>query len=196
MKKFSIFNSFVKFKRSFQFSFQRGFTLIELLVVLGIITILTTIIVSILVTVLRGTNKSDSIILVKQNGEHAISQIVRELRFAQSLQYPSPIGGAAPVCSSSGISVSEVRITSVSLASTTFLCPSSFNYPNFISINGVKLTNSNTVVVKSCNFVCTQSGGGPPTIGISFSLSEANAGPLVENNTTIPFQSSVTFRNL
>lgn len=174
----------------------KGFTLIEVLVVMGIFIILTTVVLSVLITVLRGSRQSDSIILVRQNGEHAMAQMIRTMRFAASLDYPSPLGGTPPVCSSSGIATQNVQVTSVNLSQTTFSCPSNFNYPNFISLNGTMLTNSNTVVVKSCSFVCAQQAGGPPTISISFTLLKVNSSGLPEGNSTIPFQSSVTLRNL
>lgn len=173
-----------------------GFTLIEILVVISVFILLTAIILSILITILRTTKKSDSVILVRQNGEHAMTRLIRELRFAKSLDNPSTAGGAAPACSDTGINVQEIQITGTDLSQTNFTCPTNFNYPNFIALNGTALTNTNTIVVKSCSFNCSQLSNGPPNIKISFSLSKINSEGLMENNTTIPFQASVTLRNL
>jgi len=168
---------------------SRGFTLIEVLVVIGIFIILTTVVLSILLTVLRGTRNSDSIISVRQNGEYAMGQMVKELRFARSLDSPSS-------CSSTGTTVQSVQVTQIDLTQKTISCPASLNYPNFISANGSMLTNSNLGIIRSCYFVCTQISGGTTSISIFFSLQRVNTGGFLESNTTIPFQSSVTLRNV
>ncbi|MBU3978092.1 hypothetical protein KKE68_00125 [Patescibacteria group bacterium] len=168
------------------FNFKgRGFTLVETLVVGGIFTIISTIIIAILVIVLRGAKKSDSVIVVRQNGEQAMSQMVRIMRFARSLDVPCPL-----------IDSSSITVTSVDLSQSTFTCPTVFTYPNYIDLNGAKLTNSNTVVVQSCSFVCTQSIGGSPIIGIFFTLSKVNSSGAPEGDAIIPFNSSVTLRNI
>lgn len=164
---------------------SRGFTLVELLVVSGIFIIITTTIVSILFTMLRGTKNTDSIIIVRQNGEQAMAQMIRILRFARSLDDTCPLPDDK-----------SVTITAADVSQTVyeFTCP--LNPPNFIGLNGTKLTNDDTVVVDSCSFVCNQQAGGSPTIGISFTLSRRNLGGLPEGNTKIPFKSSVTLRNI
>ncbi len=168
-----------------------GFTLVEVIVVIGIFVILSTILLSILITVIRGTKKSDSILAVKQDGEHAIDQITRNLRFAKALVYPNPIGGGAPECSNVGLTVDHITVTQINSSQNTFTCMP----PNNITMDSTSLTNSAITVVNSCNFICTQNTGGPPTIGISFNLSKKNPNGL-EDKTSIPFQSSVTLRNV
>jgi type II secretory pathway pseudopilin PulG len=176
-------------KRYLRKTIFKGFTLIELLVVMGIFIIITTVVVSILVIVLRGTNKSDSIVIVRQNGENAMAQMVRMMRFAKSID-----------CTGAPSVPSSVVITSFDLGQTTFSCPVTFTPPNFIAstsaiLTTVPLTNSSTVAVDSCSFVCTQSSGGPSAIGITFTLSKIGSNGLAEGNATIPFQTSVTMRN-
>ncbi len=166
---------------------EKGFTLVEVLVVSGIFIIITTVVVSIFFIILRGSKKSDSIVIVRQNGEQAMAQMVRIMRFAKSLDDPCPL-----------IDQSSVTITAADVAQTVyeFTCPAVFTAPNFIGLNGTKLINDATVVVDSCYFVCTQQAGSSPTIGISFTLSKRNIGGLPEENSTIPFKSSVTLRNI
>jgi prepilin-type N-terminal cleavage/methylation domain-containing protein len=170
---------------------NKGFTLIELLVVISIFVILTTIILSTLIVVLRGSKNSDSLILVKQNGNYAMTQMIRMIRFAKSLD--SPV-----TCDSTPLN--SITITTFDLNQTTFSCPvDSLPTPNFIasnSANSTKLTNMQTVGVSTCSFVCTQSSTGPPLIKITFSLKKINSNGLPEGDVTIPFQSSVTMRNL
>ncbi len=173
-----------------------GFTLIELLVVIGVFVVIITVIFGILVTVLRSTKNSDSLIEVRQNGEFVISRIVTGLRFAQNLDYPGTFGAAAPACSPGGTKVQKVVVTNIDQTTTTVSCPASFNAPNYIDMNGSKLTNSNTVLVKSCYFICTQSDISRPTINIFFNLSKINSSALPEGNSQIPFETSVTLRNI
>jgi len=175
---------------------NNGFTLIELLVVIGVFIVLVTIVLSVIFTVFRGTTKSDSIIIVKQNGEYALSQMVKKMRFAKSLNIPSTVGGSTPSCSSGGVSVQSVQVTNVDLSTSVFSCPLNNEYPNYIDMNGVRLTNSNEVIVSSCYFLCKQEVGHSPTISIVFNLTKVNSSGLPEGNTSIPFQSSVTLRNV
>src|SRR5947199_8257841 len=78
--KFSIFN--------FQFSKSRGFTLIELLVVMSIFIVVGGLLVSVLFVTLRGSNKAETVSVVKQNGTFALSQMVKQIRYARSLDAP------------------------------------------------------------------------------------------------------------
>ncbi len=169
---------------------EGGFTLIELLVVIGIFVVITTIVISILLVVLRGTKNSDSIILVRQNGEYALTQMVRMVRFARSLDSPLTCDGT---------SLKSITITTFDLNKTTFSCPTDVvPTPNFIASNSAsstKLTNMKDVGVSTCSFVCTQFGG-PPLINITFTLKKVNSSGLPEGDVSIPFQSSVVMRNL
>lgn len=184
MKKFEIGN--------LKFEIAYGFTLIEVIVVIGVFVILSTIILSILVTIIRGSKKSDSVVSVRQDGEHAMDQIVRVLRFAKSLDPATTCDGATQL--------NNITITAVDLSQNTFTCPATSANPIKMN-NTTNLTNSNisqvvVTPVNSCYFVCTQNTGRPPTIRINFNLSKVNSNGVLEGNTTIPFQSSVILRNI
>src|SRR5690349_5337298 len=79
--KFSTFN--------FQFSSKKGFTLIELLISIALFTTITVIILSIMFIALRATKKSEVIIGIKQDGNYALSEMDRGIRFARTLDDPS-----------------------------------------------------------------------------------------------------------
>src|SRR3989344_4544421 len=65
---------------------NKGFTLIEILVVMAVLIFIGLIIGSIVMSVLRGTNKTNTLTQVRQNGSYAISQISKTLRNAKSFE--------------------------------------------------------------------------------------------------------------
>src|SRR3989344_583306 len=73
---------------------SEGFTLIELLVVILVIFSVGILIASILVSALRGSNKTNTIDLVRRNGNSAITQMSRTIRYAQSFDGVSIDGTA------------------------------------------------------------------------------------------------------
>lgn len=162
----------------------KGFTLVELLVVSGVFIIITTSVVSILYIVFRDNTKANSIMIVRHDGEQAMAQMVRIMRFAKSLDDACPLPDDK-----------SVTITAADASQTVyaFTCP--LNPPNFIGLNGTKLTNDASVVVELCSFVCTLQAGSP-NIDISFTLSKKNLSGLPEENTKISFHDSVTLRNI
>jgi prepilin-type N-terminal cleavage/methylation domain-containing protein len=177
--KFSIFN--------FQFSKTRGFTLIELLVVMSIVVIVGGLIVSILFITFRGSNKAETMSIVKQNGTFALSQMVKQIRYARSLDMPS---SCVPTANAPTLTVTSLADGE----QTTFSCPSSQNTP--ITSNSAALVDSNAVSVTYCSFTCTQNNiSEPPRVTIQFTLSSVNTSGLVEAKSSIPFQTSVIMRN-
>lgn len=164
---------------------QKGFTLVEVLVASSVFTIISITVVSVLFIVLRNTKKSDSVTIVKQNGEQAMTQMVRVLRFTKSLDEPSSCDGTPQT---------QIKITATDLIKSSLTCPTLLQ--NYIGLNGVKLTNDAVVTVGSCSFVCSMLENSSPIINISFSLSKINLSGLPEEDTIIPFQSSVNLRNI
>ncbi|MGI8420492.1 MAG: type II secretion system protein [Candidatus Levyibacteriota bacterium] len=163
---------------------QKGFTLIELLTVLTILGVIGTIVVAIVTMTLRGSKKSDMLENARQNGDTALSQMVKGIRYADSMNNPASCVGTT--------TVSSITFTSLSdNAQTTYACAN-----NTISSNSASLIDTSTLTVTNCSFVCSQSSVTvPPTITIQYTLSPKTASSLVENNFTVPFQSSVTMRN-
>jgi type II secretory pathway pseudopilin PulG len=177
--KFSIFN--------FQFSKTKGFTLIELLVVMSIFIVVGGLMVSILFIALRGSNKAETMSTVKQNGTFALSQMVKQIRYARSLDFPA---SCVPTANTPSISITSVNDS----GQTTFSCPASQSTP--ITSNSAALIDSNAVSVTYCSFTCTQNNiSEPPRVTIQFTLSSKNSSGLVESKSSIPFQTSVIMRN-
>ncbi len=177
MKKFPIFN--------FQFSKTSGFTLIEILTAVSILAVIGTITVSVLTITLRTTKKSDLMELARQDSDTALTQMVKNIRFAQSLDSPN-------TCVPSQ-TVNSITFTSVTThLQTTYDCAN-----GTINANGKSLFNTTALQVTSCSFVCAQPTlKDPPTITIQYTLKPASAGLFSETNFSLPFQSSVTLRNL
>ncbi|HVA96278.1 MAG TPA: type II secretion system protein [Candidatus Acidoferrales bacterium] len=186
MKKFSFFNFFGKARSRFakQFTTDSGFTLIELLTAIGILSVIGTIAVTVITVTLRGTRKTDLLEFARQNGSAALSQMVKSIRFAESLDNPAT---CVPTQT-----VSSITITSlIDHAQTTYSCAG-----NTIASNSASLLDANSIKTSACSFVCVQpTANDPPTITIQFTLSPKNPGGFVETNFTLPFQSSVTLRN-
>lgn len=166
---------------------KKGFTLVELLVVLAIFLTVGGVIISVLYISLRGSNKAEVVTSIKQNGDFALSQMVKSIRFAGSLNSPSS-------CVPSQ-SASSITITSISDgAQTTYSCPANANDP--ITSNSAALVDTNAVSVSNCSFVCSQATvNDPPRVTIQFTLSAKTTNALQENTTSLPFQSSVILRN-
>ncbi|SRR6266571_1262064 len=165
---------------------NKGFTLIELLAVIAIFGVISTIILSILVIGFRGGKKSDLLNTIRQNGDIAMSQMERKIRYAQSLNTPAS-------CVSTQSDLSAIAITSLDdNVQTTYTCSGTT-----IASNGASLIDSTAFTVSSCSFSCSQpTVADPPTVVIQFTLSSKTTNNFIESNASIPFQTSVTMRNV
>jgi len=174
MKKFLVYN----------FQFSKVFTLVEILTAVSILAIIGTICLGVITITLRTTKKSDVMQVARQESDTALTQMVKNIRYAQNITDPA---SCIPTTT-----VSSITITSVTThLPSTYACTS-----NSITYNGTSLFNTNAVKVSACSFVCTQASvNDPPTVTIQYSLVPATTGLFVETNFTMPFQSSVTLRN-
>lgn len=179
---------------------ERGFTIIEMLAGIVVFVAIGTVITAIMVSALRGNSKTNTINTVRQNGNSAITQMAKMIRDARSLNtpYPCTTPPASPYTS--------LTITSFDGGQTTFSCSSSViaSQSGAVSIplidSAVVTFPSPTPSPAACYFTCTQSSSSDyPTVGITFYLKQKNPGiPLFteQTSTTIPFQTTVTLRNL
>jgi prepilin-type N-terminal cleavage/methylation domain-containing protein len=164
-----------------------GFTLLEVLISIGVFAAISSIIVTVLFISFRASKKSEVVVSLKQNGDSVLSQIVKSIRYAQSLD--NPVSCTTPVTRSS------ITITSIlDNAQTTFSCP--VGAATSISSNSAALLDSSIVAVSACSFTCSQPTiNDPPTITVEFTLSARNTTNFVETTGAIPFQTAVTLRN-
>lgn len=166
---------------------HKGFTLIELLTAIGIFGVIGTIAVSVIFITFRGTKKSETITIVKQNGDYALTQIVKSIRYAKSLD--SPVS-----CVPAAFPTSIIITSSYDDGQTTYSCPAGAS--TTLSSNSASLIDTQAVTISGCSFTCSQkTSADPPTINIKFTLTANSATGFIENTASIPFESSVTMRN-
>lgn len=187
-----------------------GFTLVELLTVVAVVAVIGALIGFILTFSLRGTNKTNSTNEVRQNGNYAILQMSKMIEYAKSFDGVSTDGESythnctaaippSPTPTPTPSQYNYIKITNFDGAQTVFACLSSS--PPTIASNTASLLDITSVSVDSgsCYFTCSQERiTVSPIVGINFSLSKKTktGGVFNENKASIPFQTSVTMRNL
>jgi type II secretory pathway pseudopilin PulG len=197
---FKIFNSGAK---------QDGFTLVELLASVVILVAIGSVIAGIISSSLRGSNKTDNIESVRQNGNYALNQISKDI------EYTLPFDGE-----NTGLSADDgetyttgcppqsfdptpipaeyttITVESVSHRITKYKCATT---PPTLLANDNPLINTALVSLYYCSFTCVQNRVTDiPVIKISFSIGpkKSNDLDLVENSSKpIVFETSVTIRN-
>lgn len=192
-------SAIMKFKiQSLMSKSNRGYSLIELLIVMVVLVTVGFIVATILVSSLRGTNKAITTETIRRNGNYTILQVSKMIEFAQNfigvsndnLNFSSVCPTASPTPR-----YNYIKIKSFDNADTTFSCFLNANAP--IASNSASLVNPNEVAVTSCYFTCDRSNiSQPPVIGISFTLSQKEVSSFFEKRATIPFETSVSMRNL
>ncbi len=201
---------------------SRGFTLIEILIAMSVLLVVGSILISILISSLRGTNKVNSIDNVRRNGNYALEQMGKMIRYSQSFNGVSddpslnpasftkncipPV--VAPLTPTPAPSLYHyIKITGFDGGQTILSCvPNGLPFPEIASASASDVSSkvhfidpdqiTTTIDIVSCSITCTQSTVmSPPTVTIQFKLSNRTASGLSENKATIPFQTSVTVRN-
>lgn len=203
-------------KKNNKHSISKGFTLIELLVVLVVLMSTGMVIGAILFSTLRGASKASILTTARQNGEYAISQMVKTIRNAKSF---GGVGECDPRdttncdkdwvtdCSQTGSTkYQHVKITGPDDGDVVYSCVSStISSGSAVLGSGFSLIDDSLVQTNTtdkakdtfCHFTCLQSSpSDSPTIGINFSLMQKEGGStLVEKTVLLPFSTSVRMRN-
>lgn len=188
---------------------QKGYTLIELLAVMVVLIVVGGIITSILISSLRGSNRSTSVNDVRQNGNYVLSQMSKMIAFAMTFQGISTDGtnyatdcvpAPAPPAGTptpTPAAYSYIKVTSFDQGTTIFSCQTDpVTNQLLIASNGASMVDTSSVQVVNCFFTCSQANiSTPPTLDINFTLAKNTSGLFVENNVSIPFETSITPRN-
>ncbi len=187
-------------KQFLRFNNQKGFTLVELLAVIMVIGVVGGVTGAILISSLIGSNKTNSLDNVRQNGNYALLQVSKAIEFSRNFYGVSTDGvNYITDCTQPQVSPTPtptqynyVKIVSSNGQSVVFSCGA-----NTIASNSASLLDVSSVATTACFFSCSQDNLIlPPTIGFNFSLSSSKGGNFVENNTSVSFSTSVTLRNL
>lgn len=188
-----------------RFKNHKGFTLVELLVVITVLITVGIVSVQIITSSLRGTNKTNLIDTVRQNGNYAISQMAKAIQYSEEFLGLSPddsAGSYTRTCPSSPADPPVPVTTSYKYIKIKPFDEEIIKYGcgiagDEITSNTSPLINTSSVAVSDCSISCTQAGvADPPIITVFFKLSPKNPGTLFEQILSpITFQTSVTMRN-
>lgn len=185
-------------------SYERGFTLVELLASIIVLVAVGSVISGIITSSLRGTNKTTTIENIRQNGNYTLSQVSKNIQYAQVFNGLSNDGinyvttcpfSVAPTPAPVTTTFNFIKVTLVKNNPIVYNCTSSS--PLTITENGASLIDTNSVSLTECTLACIQSRPTDvPIIKVSFKLGPKNPNGLPENSTPpILFETSVTMRN-
>jgi len=161
---------------------KTGYTLIEIIIVVGILGIIAVVGSAMFFSILKSSTKTKTLHLVKQNGDYALSVMVRMIRNARELVSPTEDSVT-----------SSITIKNPDGGTTIFACDSSL-----ITSNSASLISSE-VKVSDCSNVFEvkvgKRGIKPAEVKINFSLTPAQEGTRPEEKVTVDFQTGVILRN-
>lgn len=185
---------------------QKGFTLVELLASIIILVAVGSIVAGIITASLRGTNKTNLIENIRENGNYTISQIARTIEYAQVFNGLSNDGiGYTTICPFSASPTPPptpppppqykfIKVTPPNSDPIVYSCAT----PLTITANDASLIDTSSIALTDCVIACAQSRATDiPIIKISFKLGPKTPTGIAENNSlsSILFETSVTIRN-
>ena len=174
---------------------ERGFTLLEMVVTIAGLGVIGITVTTILVNTLRGSSKSTIVNSVRTNGEYALEQMTRTIRYGTILTSPAlPCPSSPP-----GSPPTSMAFVASDGSPITYSCSS--GTINSQENNGPVqslLDTSNVKTSTTCKFVCTQTDiNSSPIITISFDLVQKATSSLAEKSTTpLTFTTSVVMQNI
>lgn len=98
---------------------KSGFTLVELLVVIAVLSLLGVLVLTIFTSSLRGSNKSQILLSIKQNGQSVLETMDKTIRNADNVVCPSIIPPATSASSNNLVIVSKGTYTRYRFMSPT-----------------------------------------------------------------------------
>lgn len=172
---------FVKINKKKERKDNNGFSLIETLVVVLIFSFVGILTTNAIFLTLRGTQRSQSTLKVREKINYAFSVIQRNLRGAQRITE----------CPNSNPSVLEYLDEYGN--SNSFSCITSSN-GNYIASGSARLTSESDINITSCEFVCEESdSGGPASVSINISAEDNSISGIAKGKAT--FTTKVLLRN-
>lgn len=185
---------------------SRGFTLVELLASIIVLVAVGSIIAGIMASSLRGTNKTNTIESVRQNGNYTLNQVSKNIEYAQVFNGLSE-NGETYVASCFYVSptpspaVKFIKVIPLNGNSTIYNCDGTTltvsTLDGTITPTPAPLIDTASFSLTGCSMSCTQARATDmPIIRIGFTLGPKNPNSLVESSSApIPFGTSITVRN-
>lgn len=186
-------------KRYLKFYNSRGLTLVELLVSLSITITLMTVVVAVMIATFRGASKSSIVEDIRQNGNSALTQITKQVQFADSFDGAVPSDPALDVnngaCTTDSISYDQVSFTDNDISHSLECSTNAETGETVLRLDSNDVIDPNKAVVLSCSLTCTQaSDTDTPIIGINFTLKNKQADAVAEKTATLKFTKSIKMR--
>jgi len=189
--------------------FSRGFTLLEMLASIVILVAVGSIMAGIITSSLRGANKTNTIENIRQNGNYALNQIVKDIEFAQvfngfsndGVNYQMNCPESFAPTPTPVVAYEFIKITSLDGNSMIYNCDGSIltvtTLGDGITPTPIPLVDVESVSLESCSFTCIQSKAtDTPIIKIKFSIESENPSGLMEKSSPlVTFETSVSVRN-
>jgi len=162
----------------------QGFTLIEILVSFAVLVLIIIASSNIFFALLRGSTKTKTMQIIKQNGDYCLSIMARMIRNARNI---SPVD----------VATDSITITNPDGENTTFSCQSA-GERYAIASNSSSLVSSD-VTVGDCARIFTVTSGvpgiRPAVVDIEFDLKQAATTTRPEEQALVHFKTTVSLRN-
>lgn len=137
-----------------------GFSLIEILITVSIFAVIGVLSTRAILLTMRGANKSDSQVRVRENINYAFSVIERQIRNSEDV-----------TCTASTTTLDYVSLEGTS---STFSCITAGS-DKYIASGSARITSSD-ILITSCSFACTQGDQNKsPTVRISVVAEDSTA---------------------
>ncbi len=194
---------------------NEGFTLVELLASVIVLVAVGSVIAGIITSSLRGSNKTNTIENIRQNGNYALNQISKDIEYAlpfdgkntglsidNGTTYATscPFSALSPTPTPAATAYNVITVESASNKVTKYNCYGSTPLDSVLKANGTSLidtTPATSISLISCSFTCIQTQATDiPIIKINFAIGPKILNGLVENSSPpVTFETSVTIRN-
>jgi prepilin-type N-terminal cleavage/methylation domain-containing protein len=160
---------------------SKGMSLLEILVVVSIFAILGIITTRAIILTLQGSQKSESLVKVRENLDYSLGVIERQLRNANSItECPNPDPSIINYQDESGVT-------------TSFSCVDTGGDDSYVASGSARLTNDNVVIV-SCAFSCTLGTSANPS-SVMVNLEARDTGPVGAQRSIVTATTQIFLRN-
>jgi prepilin-type N-terminal cleavage/methylation domain-containing protein len=160
---------------------EKGMSLLEVLVVVAIFAILGILVARSIILTLQGSQKSESLVRVRENLDYSLSIIERQIRSANSVT-PCP-----------NIDTNVINFIDQNGVASSFSCVNPGLADSYLASGSARLTNDNVGIV-SCTFSCTNSGSSnPPLVTIDLTVKDASSS--ANQQTSVTASTQIYLRN-